>query len=71
MGVGGISLRTLADFNGSGNWKVPRRVSMHLGRSPKSPLLRFPLREKPDYHVLKWTPNCSSSGLEVFTRCET
>jgi len=56
MVVGWISPRTLADFGGSGNRKVPRRVSMHLGRSPKSPFLRFPLRDKPDYHVLRARP---------------
>jgi hypothetical protein len=31
MVVGGMSPRTVTDSDGSGNWKVARRVPMHLG----------------------------------------
>jgi hypothetical protein len=41
----------MPDSAASGNRNVIRRICWHLERFSKLPLQRFPLREKPDYHV--------------------
>lgn len=56
MVVGGISPRTVAGFLASGKLKLSRRVSVHLGLLSEPPYLRFPLREKRDYHALTTMP---------------